>query len=245
MKILGIIPSRYASSRFPGKPLAVIDGKTMVQRVYEQAAKCKSINRLLVATDHKAIFNNVTDFGGEAVLTETNIASGTERCYQAWIKKGREDDDFDVIINIQGDEPFINPEQIGKVAALFTRKSIEIGTLIKKITAENELNNPNVVKVVKNVSDEAIYFSRATIPYIRGKESPGSAVDFYKHIGLYGYRVETLKKLVELPPSALEKAESLEQLRWLENGYKIHTAETDTDIIGIDTYDDLIKVTKT
>jgi len=246
MRILGIIPSRYASTRFPGKPLAIIDGKTMIQRVYEQAGECESITRLMVATDHEAIYNHVKDFGGEAVMTSQNTGSGTERCYEALTQIEKQDPDYDVVINIQGDEPFINPEQIEKVAALFTNKKVEIGTLIKKTSRQTELNDPNVVKVIKNVSDEAIYFSRSAIPFIRDKEiNDYDSLVFYKHIGLYGYRTEVLKKLVALPPANLEKAESLEQLRWIENGFKIHTAETDRDIIGIDTYDDLIKVTKT
>ena len=246
MKILGIIPSRYASTRFPGKPLALINGKTMIQRVYEQADSCEAIHRLVVATDHEAIFNHVKDFGGKPVLTGNKIRSGTERCFEAYKEIEKEEDDFDVVINIQGDEPFIQPGQIEKVAKLFTDKKVEIGTLIKKTSSETELNDPNVVKVIKNLSDEAVYFSRAAIPYIRDKEKNDyNTVMVYKHVGLYGYRTNILKQLVQLPESSLEKAESLEQLRWLENGFKIHTVETDKDIIGIDTYDDLIKVTKT
>lgn len=247
MKILGIIPSRYASTRFPGKPLALINGKTMIQRVYEQADSCEAIHRLLVATDHEAIFNHVKDFGGEPVMTSKSVGSGTERCFEAYKQIEKENDDFDVVINIQGDEPFIHPDQIEKVAKLFTDRKVEIGTLIKKTSSKTELNDPNVVKVIRNLSDEAVYFSRAALPFIRDKEKKNSydTIMFYKHVGLYGYRTQTLKQLAQLPESNLEKAESLEQLRWLENGFKIHVVETEKDIIGIDTYDDLIKVTKT
>ena len=220
----------------------------MIQRVYEQASKCEALNRVLVATDHEAIYNHVKDFGGEAILTSKEAGSGTERCYEAYSRVQEEPHsaDFDVVINIQGDEPFIQPEQIEKVGALFTDKKVEIGTLIKKTSSETELNDPNVVKVIRNVEDEAVYFSRAAIPFIRDKQANNyDSLLFYKHIGLYGYRTGIFRKLVKLPESNLEKAESLEQLRWIENGFKIRTAVTDQDIIGIDTYDDLIKVTKT
>lgn len=220
----------------------------MIQRVYEQASKCEALNRVLVATDHEAIYNHVKDFSGEAIMTSKKAGSGTERCYEAYslVKEESHSADFDVVINIQGDEPFIHPEQIEKVAALFTDKKVEIGTLIKKTSGETELNDPNVVKVIRNVEDEAVYFSRAAIPFIRDNQANNyDSLLFYKHIGLYGYRTGILQKLVKLPESNLEKAESLEQLRWIENGFIIRTAETDQDIIGIDTYDDLIKVTKT
>ncbi|MCF8231171.1 MAG: 3-deoxy-manno-octulosonate cytidylyltransferase [Bacteroidales bacterium] len=246
MKILGIIPSRYASTRFPGKPLAMINGKTMIQRVYEQAGKCESLTHLVVATDHDAIYNHVVGFGGDVVMTSQEAGSGTERCFEALnhLKKNQSLQ-YDVVINIQGDEPFISPTQIYAVTTLFTLPEVKIGTLIKKISTENELNDPNIVKVVRNVSKEALYFSRAAIPHRREKVAPAEHFEFYKHIGVYGYRSETLKKLIALPVSNLEKAESLEQLRWLENGFKIQTAETEMDITSIDTYEDLIKYTKT
>lgn len=246
MKILGIIPSRYASTRFPGKSLAMINGKTMIQRAYGQAEQCKNFTNMVVATDHEAIYNHVIDFGGNVVMTSEDAGSGTERCFEALNQlEKKQSIHYDVVINIQGDEPFIHPGQIDKVAALFARQNVEIGTLIKKTSEESELNDPNVVKVTKNVSKEALYFSRAAIPYRREQEASSEHFEFYKHIGIYGYRTETLKKLIALPVSNLEKAESLEQLRWLENGFKIHTAETDLEITSIDTYDDLIKFTKT
>lgn len=246
MKILGIIPSRYASTRFPGKPLAMINGKTMIQRVYEQAGQCESFTHLVVATDHDAIYNHVIGFGGDVVMTSKEAASGTERCFEALQRlKKKQSLHYDVVINIQGDEPFISPTQIDKVTSLFALPEVEIGTLIKKISKESELNDPNIVKVVRNVSEEALYFSRAAIPHRREKDAPAEHFEFYKHIGVYGYRSETLKKLIALPVSNLEKAESLEQLRWLENGFKIQTAETDLEITSIDTYEDLIKYTKT
>lgn len=244
MKIFGIIPARYNSSRFPGKPLAVIQGKPMIQRVYEQASRCSSLTGLVIATDDERIIQCARDFGGNVCMTSPHHHSGTERCNEA---AGFFPDlsPTDIILNIQGDEPFIEPQQLEQLAGGFTSGSARIGTLIKKIESEEELFNPNVVKVISDGSLKAIYFSRQALPYYRGKNQDQwleSGV-FYKHIGLYGYTVEVLKEIVQLPESALEMAESLEQLRWIENGYDIFLRETEYSGIAIDSPADLLKIT--
>lgn len=243
MKILGIIPSRYASTRFPGKPLAMLGGKTMIQRVYEQAKKCETLNEVVVATDNSAIFAHVQSFGGNVVMTKEEHTSGTERCLEALKHFQSENNRFEAVINIQGDEPFIEPNHIKAVAELFSNDNILLGTLVKKITDLKQLKDPNNVKAVVGTDGRALYFSRSVIPFVRGEEDEKwlEKSTFYKHIGLYGYRVETLEKIVALPKSDLEAAESLEQLRWLSNGYSIHTSEIQGDIIGIDTYEDLLE----
>jgi 3-deoxy-manno-octulosonate cytidylyltransferase (CMP-KDO synthetase) len=239
MKILGIIPARYASTRFPGKPLVSIKGKTMIQRVYEQAKQCTALNQVIVATDDSRIYSHVIDFGGLAIMTSTNHQSGTDRCAEV----ARSYPEYDIVINIQGDEPFINPNQIDELASCFETNA-DIATLVKKITTNEELFNPNTPKVLKNVLGEAIYFSRATIPLIRGveKENWLSHYQYYKHIGIYGYRSSILHQITKLLPSTLEKAESLEQLRWIENGYRIKVAETEHETFAIDTPADLEKI---
>ncbi len=242
-KILGVIPARYQSSRFPGKPLAMIEGKSMIMRVYEQAKKCTALHEVIVATDNKAIFGHVNAMGGKAVMTSENHGSGTERCAEA-LQKTKQD--FDIVINIQGDEPFISPAQIEKVINLFSAPEVKIGTLVKRIPDLKQLKSPNNVKAVISSTGDALYFSRSVIPFVRdtGEEKWFDEVAFFKHIGLYGYQSETLKQLVKLEKGALEKAESLEQLRWMENGYKIKTAETEEDAAGIDTYEDLLEAVK-
>lgn len=242
-KIVGIIPARFESTRFPGKPLALLGEKSIIQRVFEQASQCNRIDRIVIATDHQDIFDHVIRFGGEAVMTNPKHRSGTERCFEAFEKLKNKGYQADIIMNIQGDEPFINPDQIGQVAAMFENPEIKIATLVKKIGQEAELNSPHCVKVVRQVSGKAIYFSRAAIPFIRDPEQTHNLV-FYKHIGLYGYRAETLRKLVRLPFGSLEKAESLEQLRWIENGFDIFTSETQTETTGIDTPMDLKRAEK-
>ena len=246
MKILGIIPARYESSRFPGKPLTIIDGISMIQRVYEQTQKTSSITELIVATDDERIFNAVKSFGGNVLMTSTQHESGTERCAEIVQHLRKENKHFDIIINIQGDEPFIEPAQIDLVSRCFTDGSIQISTLAKKITNAVELFNPNIVKVVADKNNMAIYFSRSVIPFYRAKEQNDwlSAHDYYKHIGIYAYRYTTLEVIVKLKPSTLEKAESLEQLRWIENGYRIYVGITDHENISIDTPDDLLKIGK-
>jgi 3-deoxy-manno-octulosonate cytidylyltransferase (CMP-KDO synthetase) len=235
-----IIPARYASTRFPGKPLAMIGNKTMIQRVYEQAIK--SIDIVYVATDDERIYDNVIKSGGNAVMTSSDHKSGTDRCAEAietiTSLTGRK---IDFIINIQGDEPFIKPEQIDLLKSCFLDKRVEIATLIRKTSPGEDIFNPNQPKVIIDSEGNAIYFSRAAIPYYRNTNSSDWSVKhvFFKHLGLYGYRSDTLNKITKLPGSPLEIAESLEQNRWIENGFKIRTAITEWESIGIDTPDDL------
>ena len=240
MKVLGIIPARYASTRFPGKPLTDINGKTMIQRVYEQA-KSANLAEVLVATDDQRIFEHVQSFGGKAVMTGEHHQSGTDRCFEAYQQYNQP---FEYVINIQGDEPFIKPEQINLVAACFDNPQTQLATLIKKIESPEELFNVNSPKVVFNKSGEALYFSRQPIPYCRNVPNDiwHRQHTYYKHIGIYGYRTDILEQITKLPPSALELAESLEQLRWLEHGFKIATAITEFETIGIDTPEDLERV---
>ncbi len=239
MKILGIIPSRYASSRFHGKPLVDMNGKSMIQRVYEQAKNAEALDNVVVATDHMEIFNHVKAFGGDVCMTKEDHASGTDRCCEALALQSEK---FDYAINIQGDEPFIKPDQIDSLAATLDGKT-EIATLVKGIEKKEELFNPSEVKVVFNCYREALYFSRSPIPFIRKAEEAEwlTQYKFFKHVGMYGYRSDILEKLTKLPVSSLEKAESLEQLRWLENGFTITLVETWTDSFGIDTPEDLKK----
>ena len=244
MKFVAIIPARYASTRFPGKPLADMNGKYMIQRVYEQVKKC--IQDVYVATDDDRIAQAVTRFGGNAIMTSDKHSSGTDRCYEALTKITG---NFDAVINIQGDEPFIKPEQIEAIMACFDTPDTEIATLVRPF-AEGEgfdaLFNSNSPKVVLNKKQEAIYFSRSIIPYIRNFTHTEwlKQHTFYKHIGMYAYRSDILKKITALPQSPLEIAESLEQLRWIENGYKIKTGITTQETIGIDTPEDMEKALK-
>jgi 3-deoxy-manno-octulosonate cytidylyltransferase (CMP-KDO synthetase) len=240
--LTGIIPARYASTRFPGKPLAIIKGKPMIQRVYEQASL--TLDELYVATDDLRIHDAVLSFGGRAVMTSADHQSGTDRCAEAAAKIGSmKDTEADVVINIQGDEPFIRPEQIELLISCFADKSVEIATLVRKAEPGEDITNPNHPKVVLDMLGNAIYFSRSVIPYFRdAKISEWTRMHtFYKHIGLYAYRTGTLNKITSLSPSSLEKAESLEQNRWLENGYKIRTAVTGWKSVCIDTPGDLEK----
>ena len=244
MKFLGIIPARYASTRFQGKPLADIAGKPMIQRVYEQVAGL--MDDIVVATDDDRILQAVQNFGGKAVMTLANHRSGTDRCYEALIKTGG---DFDVVINIQGDEPFIKPSQIELLKDCFADEKTQIATLVKPFPADVDfevLFSPNTPKVILNANREAIYFSRSVIPYIRGKQHTEwlNSFVFYKHIGIYAYKSDVLGKITALPQSALELAESLEQLRWIENGYTIKAGITDEETIGIDTPEDLERAVK-
>jgi 3-deoxy-manno-octulosonate cytidylyltransferase (CMP-KDO synthetase) len=239
MKILGIIPARFASSRFPGKPLVDIGGKSMIQRVYEQAKKCGHLTEVIVATDDTRIYDHVLNFGGAVIMTSPDHQSGTDRCAEVALQHRQ----YNVIINIQGDEPFIDPEQITKLAACFNDPNTQIATLIKKITTEQELFNANSPKVLVNKLSEAIYFSRSPLPHIRGKEHADwlNHYNYFKHIGIYGYRADVLQQITKLPVSSLEKAESLEQLRWIENGYRIKVAETELETHAVDTPEDLEK----
>lgn len=238
MKILVVIPARYASTRFPGKPLAKINGKSMIQRVYEQVLKCTTVNEVLVATDDERIAQSVNLFGGKVMMTSSLHQSGTERCAEV-VQNTAED--YDVVINVQGDEPFISPEQIDLVAKCFNDPTVHIATLVKQITSEEELVNPNVVKAVIGEQLHALYFSRSPLPHFRNlpvEQWLNSGI-YYKHIGIYGYRTNVLEQLVKLPVNNLEKAESLEQLRWIGNGYRIKTAITLIETISIDTPQDL------
>ena len=243
MKIIGIIPARYASSRFPGKPLIDIAGKSMIQRVYEQVKNTGCLNEVIVATDDSRIEEHVRSFAGNVVMTSSSHQSGTDRCAEVVSKVTG----FDIAINIQGDEPFINPLQIELLASCFNQEQTQIATLVKKIHTEDELFNVNIPKVVRNIRGEAIYFSRQTIPYLRGVEQKHwlSKQSYFKHIGIYGYRTAVLEKLTQLPISTLEEAEALEQLRWMENGYAIQTAETEHETIAVDTQEDLERIMQT
>ena len=250
MKFIGIIPARYASTRFPGKPLADICGKTVIRRVYEQAVQ--ALDTVVVATDDERIYNAVENFGGKVVMTRTDHRCGTDRCLEAYnaitTPSWREQNDTDtVIINIQGDEPFIQPEQIETLMTCFDSPETQIATLVRPYTDKDslaDLENPNTPKVVwSKTTGEALLFSRSVIPYLRGVEKSEwlSKGQFYRHIGLYAYRADVLAKITQLEPSPIEKAESLEQLRWLENGFRIRIGITETPTIGIDTPEDLAK----
>ena len=238
MKFIGIIPARYASTRFPGKPLAMLGGKTVIQRVYEQVASV--LDEAYVATDDERIYKAVEDFGGKAVMTRSDHKSGTDRIQEAAQKLGTK---ADVIINVQGDEPFIQMNQLETVKALFDDPQVQIGTLGKPFETMDAVENPNSPKIVTDIHGYALYFSRSVIPYIRGKEREEwlSAFPFLKHIGLYAYRREVLAEITQLPQSSLELTESLEQLRWLQNGYRIKVGLTNVETVGIDTPEDLKK----
>lgn len=242
MKIIGIIPARYASTRFPGKPLVDIYGKTMIQRVYDQSIKTKGLAEVVVATDDERIAEEVTNFGGKYVITSPLHQSGTDRCAEVAAQLP----EYDIIINIQGDEPYISPEQIELLSTCFADKDTQLATLIKEIHTEEELFNVNIPKVTINSREEALYFSRQTIPFIRSSEKHEwiNKHQFYKHIGIYGYRRDVLLAITKLQPSSLEMAESLEQLRWLENGFTIKTKVTQLETIAIDTPEDLKKIAK-
>ena len=236
MKFIGIIPARYASTRFPGKPLAMLGGRTVIQRVYEQATAI--LDEAYVATDDERIFQAVEQFGGRAIMTRADHKSGTDRIEEAAEKIGTQ---ADVIINIQGDEPFIQKSQIETLMHLFDDPSTQIGTLGKRFESIEAAMNPNSPKIVTDKRGFALYFSRSIIPYVRGKEQTEWLQHFpyLKHLGLYAYRREVLQEVTQLPQSPLEIAESLEQLRWLENGYRIRVGLTDVETVGIDTPEDL------
>jgi 3-deoxy-manno-octulosonate cytidylyltransferase (CMP-KDO synthetase) len=235
-KTIAIIPSRYQSSRFPGKPLADIGGKPMVQRVYEQVLKASRVDEVCVATDDERIASVVRGFGGNVAMTSSEHPTGTDRCYEASLQF-----EADIVVNVQGDEPFIKPEQIDQLVQLFADDNITIGTLVKVIKEFSTLIDPNVPKVVMSDVGSVLYFSRFPIPYMRGEEKSNwmDKHTYYKHIGMYGYRRNTLKKLTGLGQTDLEKAESLEQLRWLQNGFKVHAVITEYESFGIDTPDQL------
>ncbi len=243
MSFIAIIPARYASTRFPGKPLAVIEGKTMIQRVFEQASK--SFEHVYVATDDKRIAENVESFGGKFVMTSKKHKSGTDRCAEAVdMIQDKTNIKFDVVVNVQGDEPFVQPEQFEQIKRPFKLKRTQIATLAKPINNMDDIFNINKPKIVLNQKSEAIYFSRSPIPYFRGKKENKWIHNhlYYKHIGLYAYRYDILKEIALLKLTPLEIAESLEQLRWIENGYKIKVEFTEHETVSIDTKKDLLKL---
>ncbi len=262
MKVLGIIPARYSSTRFPGKPLVVIKGKSMIQRVYEQAKQAKSLAHVVVATDDERIFDHVKNFGGDVMMSAAEHQSGTDRCAEVAtmmnldvMTKSSEQAQtfafdaprilpFNAVVNIQGDEPFIDPEQIEKVIEILRGGIFQIATLAKVLDNQEDIMNPNIVKAVFAADGRALYFSRSPIPTLRNVPQTvwASKGEIYKHIGIYGYRMQTLQEIARLPPSRLEQLESLEQLRWLENGYVMGVGQTDLETIGIDTPDDLLKI---
>lgn len=240
-KFIGIIPARYASTRFPGKPLAMLGGITVIERVYTRVKRV--LSEAIVATDDDRIYNAVKSFGGIAVMTSTTHRSGTDRCYEAYLNNGGNQD---VVINIQGDEPFIHPEQLESIIRCFDDDDTQIATLVRPFAPArpfSELSNPNTPKVVVDCDGYAKYFSRSVIPYLRNVEQEQwpSRHPYYTHIGLYAYRADVLARITQLPQSSLEIAESLEQLRWLENGYKIKVGVSNHETIGIDTPEDLAR----
>lgn len=235
MKKIGIIPARYQSTRYPGKPLIDLHGKSMIQRVYEQCIKANELQDVIVATDDARIKEEVLSFGGHVVMTSDNCKNGTERCLEV-IQQGV---GADVVINIQGDEPLIDPEVINALARLFDDDEVCLGTMVKKSDLVREMDNPNRIKVTIDQYDYALYFSRAPIPYLRHVQGHPF---FYKHIGIYGYRTGTLKEYPQLNPSHLEEVEALEQLRWLDNGFHIKVGFTEYDAISVDAPEDVVHV---
>ncbi len=243
MKFIGIIPARYASTRFPGKPLADIGGKLMIQRVYEQASKV--LEHVFVATDDERIKEAVEAFGGKVAMTSADHRSGTDRCSEALqIAQLATNEAFDVVVNIQGDEPFIQPHQLESVMKCFDDPKTDIATLVKPFAKGDEVTNPNQVKAILNLKGQAIYFSRSPIPYLRNAESEvwSNHFEYLKHLGIYAYRSNVLQEITQLPASPLEIAESLEQNRWIENGYVIRVEKTDFESLAVDTPEDLEKI---
>jgi 3-deoxy-manno-octulosonate cytidylyltransferase (CMP-KDO synthetase) len=240
MKVSGIIPARFASTRFPGKPLIDIGGKSMIRRVYEQACKSTLLSQVIVATDDQRIYDHVLSFGGLAQLTSVSHQSGTDRCAEV----ASNNPDSEVFINIQGDEPFIDPLQIDLLCRCFEDPQVRLATLVKKIDSYTDLMSSNTPKVIFNKNNEAIYFSRSPVPYVRDQRSEDwlGKFAYYKHIGIYGYRKQALEEITRMPISSLEQAEALEQLRWIENGLRIKIAITDVESIAIDTPQDLERV---
>ncbi len=239
MKILGVIPARYASTRFPGKPLVTINGKSMIMRVMEQALQCNALTNVVVATDDRRIFEHVKTRGGDVLMTASTHQSGTERCGEV-LRLLEAKTSYDALINIQGDEPFIDPQQITQVASLLQQRGeVQIATLIEETKNQEDLLNPNIIKVVTDNTGRALYFSRAPIPYHRDPQQP---IKGFTHVGIYGFQSETLRAVTSLPPALLEDTEKLEQLRWLYHGYSIHTALTTFQSKSIDTPEDLSKL---
>jgi len=244
MRILGVIPSRYASTRLPGKPLVDIGGKSMVQRVVEQALQCARLDAVVVATDDERVAEHVRSFGGDVVMTSVEHPSGTDRCYEALVIKGR--DRFDAVVNIQGDEPFIVPAQIDELCDCLVQPGVRIATLAQVVTDDRDLDDPGEVLITTDLQMNALYFSRAAIPFLRdaGNGPRHARFRYLKHVGLYAYTADALASIVQLAPSALEKAEALEQLRWLENGLPVRIGLTDHPSFCVDTPADLEEARK-
>lgn len=242
MSILGIIPARYASTRFPGKPLAMIKGKSMLERVYIQAKKASLLDEVLIATDDERIADHASSFNAPVVITREDHPSGTDRCFEAYTRTGKK---FDYVLNIQGDEPFLDPDQINSLAKVCD-SSVEIATQMIRCNNHEILFDKGEVKIILNHKQEALYFSRNVIPFIKGKPENEWHLHFnyYRHVGMYAYRTDILEKITRLKPSPLELAESLEQLRWLENGFTIKCTETTFDSHCVDTPEDIEKVMK-
>lgn len=238
MKIVGIIPARFASTRFPGKPLAKINGVSMIERVYHQAKMAKHLFEVIVATDDDRILQHVTDFGGKAMMTSSQHPSGTDRCAEVLRQMGQE---WDAIINIQGDEPYIHPEQIDQVASQLLLPGCQLATLVKAVTSHEEFVNVNIPKVVMGEQGQALYFSRQPIPYLAPAnwDSAIANQQLFRHIGIYGYDAQTLQIISTLQPSTLERMESLEQLRWLAHGYTIQVGITQLDNHAVDVPEDV------
>lgn len=236
MKFIGIIPARYASTRFPGKPLALLGGKPVIQHVYEKVAAV--LEAAYVATDDERIYDVVKSFGGQVVMTRTDHKSGTDRIEEAIEKIGGK---WDVVVNVQGDEPFVAKSQLDTICHCFDDPTTQIATLGKPFESMEAVQNPNSPKIVVDNMGFAMYFSRSVIPYVRGKEKSSwlTHYPFLKHLGIYAYRKDVLRQVTQLPQSSLEIAESLEQLRWLQNGFKIKVGTTDVETVGIDTPQDL------
>jgi len=237
MKILAVIPARYESTRLPGKMLLDIQGKSLINRVFEAVSSCRVLDRVVVAVDHEKVRQHVESFGGEALVTGVDLSSGTDRCAQVLDMLP----DYTHVINVQGDEPFIREREIDLLVEILNRFDSDIASLMCPIAADENVFNPNLVKVVTTIEGEALYFSRSAIPYVRGEEPSlwASRSCYMKHLGLYGFKAEILRSITRLPVSRYESLEKLEQLRWLENGYKIRMGETDYKGIGIDTEEDL------
>jgi 3-deoxy-manno-octulosonate cytidylyltransferase (CMP-KDO synthetase) len=241
MKFLAVIPARFQSTRFPGKPLTLIGGKPMLQHVYERVKQSSLFEEVIIATDDERIRKEAENWGAKVAMTSTEHPSGTDRCAEA--ADNFKGSGYDVVVNIQGDEPFISKEPLRLLTKIFDNKLVEIATLLQRIKNEEDIHNPNVVKAVSAKDKKVLYFSRSAIPFIRDKVSEKwlETYNFQKHIGIYAYRKEVLKEIVKLKPSSLELAESLEQLRWLENGYNIYAEETDYKMLAVDTPEDLAK----
>ena len=243
LNILGVIPARYQSTRFPGKPLVEINGKSMIQHVYERASQSTLLDLIIVATDDERIFDHVRGFGAQVLMTSPDHISGTDRVAEV----ARAFPDHEIVINIQGDEPFLFPEQLDQLARMLVeRKELQIATLARPFTAPENLKNPNLVKVVLGILGQALYFSRQVIPFVRDTaQGPEPAEDSYlKHIGLYAFRREVLMQISQLPQGRLEQLERLEQLRWLAHGYSIHVGLTNKESRGVDTPEDLEELLK-